>query len=206
MRSSLALSQSSHLHRRQDLTSRLPLPLSTGIPRQRLRDRHTTVQARHLSKQRYTLPSSSPHLSCHCLGTCFNTSASEFRCECADGWTNKHCETMLNQCVNVTCQNSGVCQPLFRDYRCACSSSDFSGRHCEITAGSVVARQIVSRSFAYVAIVCLAGVFAFMVVLDILKYVFHVDDITSKDRRRKLKGTVRKTKKPAVAIRFQYVS
>ena len=147
------------------------------------------------------------HLTSHdCLGTCFNTSASEFRCQCAEGWTSTHCETMVNHCVNVTCQNNGVCQPLFRDYRCACSSSGFSGRHCEITAGSLAARQIVSRSFAYVAIVCLVGVFVLVLALDILKYVFHVDDTTSKDHQRKLKQSARKTKKPAVAIRFQYVS
>ena len=140
-----------------------------------------------------------------CLGTCLNRSVSDFRCECAEGWTNTHCETMVNHCANVTCQNNGVCQPLFRDYRCTCSSSGFSGRYCEITASSVVARQIVSRSFAYVAIVCLVGVFASIVVLDILKYVFHVDDTTSKNHRRKRQRFVRKTKKPAVAIRFTYV-
>ena len=114
---------------------------------------------------------------------------------------------MENHCANVICQNNGVCQPLFRDYRCACSGSGYSGRHCEITSGSLAVRQIVSRSFAYVAIICIVGVFAFMVVLDILKYVFHVDHTyTNKNRRRKPKRSVTETKKPAVAIRFTYVS
>ena len=112
----------------------------------------------------------------------------------------------MNQCVNVTCQNEGVCQPLFRDYRCVCTGSGFSGRHCEITAGSVVARQIVSRSFAYVAIIGLVGVFVSMVGLDILKYVFGIDDVAAKAPRRRLKQSARKAKKPAVAVRFQYLS
>ena len=140
-----------------------------------------------------------------CSGTCFNRSTSGFRCECAEGWTNTRCETMENHCGNVICQNNGVCQSLFRDYRCACSGSGYSGLHCEITSSSLSARRIVSRSFAYVAIVCLVGVFVLVLVLDILKYVFHIGDFVNKTDGQRLKRSARKTKKPAVAIRFTYV-
>ena len=84
-------------------------------------------------------------------------------------------------------------------------AAGYSGRYCEITAVSLAARQIVSRSFAYVAIVCLVGVFVLVLVLDILKYVFHIGDFVNKTHGRRLKRSARKTKKPAVAIRFTYV-
>jgi hypothetical protein len=111
---------------------------------------------------------------------------------------------MVNYCQNITCENNGVCRPLFQDYQCECTSSDYSGRYCEITASTLIARKAVSKSFGYIAIICIAIVIAFIVVLDALKYLFRIDptrDEFERLRRRKLL----KKKNPPIAMRFIYV-
>ncbi len=131
--------------------------------------------------------------------TCWNISDTEFICICPDGWTNIHCETKVNYCQNITCENNGVCLSLFQNYQCQCSSSDYSGRHCELTASALVTRKIVSKSFGYVAIICIVVVVGFFVILDILIHVilneneYNVEEL---DRRRNKNNS----------LMFQYAS
>jgi hypothetical protein len=63
-------------------------------------------------------------------GTCFVTSNTTSNCACADGWKDSHCETKIDYCFNITCQNRGVCRPLVLDYKCECLHR-YSGRYCE---------------------------------------------------------------------------
>ena len=63
---------------------------------------------------------------------------------------------------------------------------------------------MVSRSFAYVAIIAIVGVAIFVVVLDILKYCFGIDPVHRKRQKKKSRQR-KKRKKPVEIIRFKYI-
>ena len=145
------------------------------------------------------------NLSFHVLGNCTEVNNDTFRCTCAFGWTGIRCETMVNHCDNVTCQNRGVCLPLLGKYKCECLGDSFSGEHCEKTATHMVVRQVVSKSFAYVAILALFCVVAFIVIMDILKYGFGIDPVREElERIRRQKRA--KRAKPPVIVRHTYIN
>jgi len=139
------------------------------------------------------------------LGTCLNISNSDYLCVCEEGWTGIQCEAMVNYCQNVTCKNNGVCRPLFRDFKCECLSSSYSGLYCEITTGSLVARKLVAKSIGYIAIIFIISVFVFVGTLDVLKYVFHIDPVRVYRRRKERKKPRKKRKRAIIALRFVYV-
>jgi hypothetical protein len=58
-----------------------------------------------------------------------------------------------------------------------CLSATYSGRHCEHVSRSIIIRQYVSKAFSYVAILALVFVFGFVIIMDILKYVFGIDPV-----------------------------
>jgi hypothetical protein len=103
------------------------------------------------------------------LGNCsvFNTT---FNCTCVSGWQGSPCQTQINHCENVTYMNYGVCRPLFRDYKCKCFNGSFYGIYCEITAMKIIIFRIVSKSFAFIAIIAMVSVVTFIIVMDVLKY------------------------------------
>jgi hypothetical protein len=138
-------------------------------------------------------------------GICNETSNKKFVCSCQNGWTGDHCQSMVNYCDGVKCENNGVCRPLFLNYTCVCLGTSYSGRHCEIVATSRVIRQTVSRSFAYIAILCLVLVISFFVIMDILKYCFGIDP--AKDELAKLRRAkaLKRAQGPPVIQRFVYV-
>jgi hypothetical protein len=108
------------------------------------------------------------------LGNCsvFNTT---FNCTCVAGWEGGRCQTQINDCGNVTCMNYGVCRPLFRDYKCECLNGSFYGVYCEITTTKIIILRIVSKSFAFIAIIAMVSVVTFIIVMDVLKYFFGID-------------------------------
>jgi hypothetical protein len=140
------------------------------------------------------------------LGTCLNISNSDYLCVCEEGWTSSQCEIMVNYCQNVTCKNNGVCRPLFRDFKCECLSSSYSGLYCEITAGSLVARKLVAKSIGYIAIIFIISVFVFVGTLDVLKYVFHIDPARGERERLRRRKYRKKRRKRGIAIHFRYVN
>jgi hypothetical protein len=139
------------------------------------------------------------------LGTCLNISNSDYLCVCAEGWTGIQCEAMVNYCQNVTCKNNGVCRPLFRAYKCECLGTSYSGGHCEITASSLTIRQIVAKSFGYIAIIFIISVFVFVGTLDVLKYIFHIDPAGGYRKRKEHKKPRKKRQQSIIALRFIYV-
>ena len=98
------------------------------------------------------------------LGICHQTSNTTFMCSCPSGWTGAHCEASINYCQNVTCESKGVCRSSFLNYTCECLTSDFSGRHCEITGRRTRTYQILSTGFAVVAIAAMVTVVVFVLV------------------------------------------
>ncbi|CAF3833859.1 unnamed protein product, partial [Adineta steineri] len=113
--------------------------------------------------------------------TCFNNGIcdiildSTFNCTCALGYEGTKCERKRNYCFNITCYSKGVCRPLLLGYSCECLKGSYYGEHCEITTRRIIIYQIVSKSFAYIAILAMISVAIFIIVMDILKYGFGID-------------------------------
>jgi hypothetical protein len=139
-------------------------------------------------------------------GTCNETSNTTFECSCENGWRGIHCEAMVNYCENVKCLNNGVCRPLFLNFTCECLGTSYSGRYCEITAKTTVVHKAVTKSFGYIAILCLIGVVSFFVIMDILKYCFDIDPLKEELEKIRKAKLAKKAKHPSVIQRFVYVN
>ncbi|CAF0824469.1 unnamed protein product [Adineta ricciae] len=142
--------------------------------------------------------------TCWNNGTCTTIQNKTFQCVCLDGWQGAHCERKTNYCENVTCSNNGVCRTLLLNYTCECVSESYSGRHCEIISTKIVIIKVVSKSFAYVAILAMIVVAVFIVVMDILKYGFGIDPVA--EERRKLRREKQLKKRKPVVQQFVYVN
>jgi hypothetical protein len=110
---------------------------------------------------------------------------------------------MTNYCDNVTCQNRGVCRPSLLNYSCICFYGYF-GQHCELTTKTLIIYQILSTTFAWVAILAMVTVAMFVVVMDILKYCFGIDPV--EEEREKMRQERRAKKRKPVIERFVYVN
>ena len=53
-----------------------------------------------------------------------------FSCNCSPDFTGNTCDTAINNCEGVVCQNGGECVDGTNDYNCNCTDN-FSGRNCE---------------------------------------------------------------------------
>ena len=112
--------------------------------------------------------------------------ATHFFCNCTERHTGVHCESQIDYCYNVTCLNKGICQSLPFDYKCQCTSSSFSGRHCENIAKSAIVYQYTWKAFAFIAILALSIVVGFIIIIDVLKYGFGIDPVREeRDRLRR---------------------
>ncbi|CAF0966137.1 unnamed protein product [Adineta steineri] len=167
----------------------------------------------------YDVPSCS-----NCLngGKC-NSTANETTCTCPTGKLGGHCQYEVDICANITCQNYGVCSSSYGNWSCECINPDFySGTYCQIKSSSLHVKEIVSRSFACVAIGCISTVIGFIILMDVLKYGFHINpsehDLESwkakknyhrrKEERRRADERQKKynlSKQPILAIRFSYI-
>jgi len=90
------------------------------------------------------------------------------------------------------------------NYTCECFGEHYSGRHCEITAIKIKIYKIVSKSFAYIAIIALISVGMFIVIMNILKYCFGID-LVHEERERIRRKKQAKKRKPVIQ-RFVYVN
>lgn len=110
---------------------------------------------------------------------------------------------MINYCANITCLNRGVCRPLLGGYKCECLGDSFSGRHCETTADRIVLLRMVSKSFAFIAILVLLSFVTFIVIMDVLKYCFGIDPTREELERIQRQKQAKKAKRPVI-IRYTY--
>ncbi len=125
----------------------------------------------------------------------------EFECNCTKERTGIHCELTIDYCHNVTCFNKGRCRSIPPSYKCDCLSSSYSGDHCEHVANSIIIRQYISKSFAYVAIIALSIVGGFFVIMDILKYGFGIDPVETERELIRRERALRERRNRAIQKR-----
>lgn len=107
-----------------------------------------------------------------------------------------------------------MCQTVDSDWQCLCLDPTlYYGEYCQFKSGTLRLHEILSKSFAAVAIGAIVTTCSFVVVMDVLKYAFHIDPVErerdSYRRRRELRRQARqppKTDHPRIALRFQYVT
>jgi hypothetical protein len=115
---------------------------------------------------------------------------------------------MINYCETRACLNNGVCEPLLLNCTCECLGASYSGRYCEIISSKTVLFQILSKCFAYIAILAMISVAMFVFIMDVLKYYFGIDPVDSvrKELQSKKEKKHVKNNKPGIIIRFHYVN
>jgi len=126
---------------------------------------------------------------------------------CQTGWKGKNCETPINYCENVTCLNNGICRPLFVDYKCECLGTDYSGRFCQNIGKELIIRQIICKSFGYIAILCIVFLISFFVIMDILKYCFGIDPTKNElEKIRKRRRAKKRSNHQPIIQKFHHVN
>ena len=102
--------------------------------------------------------------------------------------------------------NNGVCHQLLVNYTCECLDNRYFGRHCEIIATQIMIYQTISKSVASIAIIIMASVAIFVVIMDVLKYFFNIDVARQEVERMRRRKYAKKKKPQPIAIRFIYVN
>jgi hypothetical protein len=153
-----------------------------------------------------------PCKSVTCLdhGVCIVQNLTSFKCICESGYEGDHCDILTDYCQGVVCDNNAQCRSSLLNFTCECLTNDFTGRYCETKSSSLAIHQIVNRSFGYVAILSIIFVAGTIILLDFLKFVFHIDPVRpQRDRLRRKRALAKKKhrtpQQPKIALRFTYV-
>lgn len=140
---------------------------------------------------------------------------STFRCACVEGYDGVYCELQVDLCVNITCQNRGICSTTDFRWECLCLDSTlYYGEYCQYKTNRLKLLEILSKSFASIAIAAIVTTCTFVIIMDVLKYFFHIDPVEyeresyrkRKEERRRARRGVKDNHMPKFALRFQYVS
>lgn len=132
-----------------------------------------------------------------------------FQCDCKAGYDGIRCETAENMCANINCQNNAVCFSSYPTWTCVClDASLYSGTYCEHKSTALVIRQVLSKSFASIAITAIILVFLFVTIMDLLKYAFKIDPVDHERRLMQLEEekSKKKKKKKSSSLKFYYIS
>jgi mannitol-specific phosphotransferase system IIBC component len=99
-------------------------------------------------------------------------------------------------CANITCENNGICVSSYLLWSCRClDSSLYSGTYCQDESSALATKQAISKSLGIVAIIALCCVVGFVIIMDILKYVFKIDPVDRERHRLKMEKEKKKQKK-----------
>ncbi len=146
--------------------------------------------------------------------TVASNNQSDFKCECVQGYDGVYCELEIDLCDNITCENNGVCITSQFMWKCICLDSSFYyGDYCQFKTKALKLREILSKSFASIAIGMIIATCVFIIVMDVLKYGFHIDPVEveresyrqRREARRRARRGIRSTE-PKLALRFKYIS
>ena len=120
-------------------------------------------------------------------GRCAGESKDDTHCVCDQHWEGNLCGIMKDYCSQVECLNGGRCRKTLGNWSCECMEEFYYGERCEITRTKMIILSVVSKSFAFVAILAVASLFIFVIVMDFLKYVCGIDPARQElmDIRRK---------------------
>ena len=139
--------------------------------------------------------------------TVFGNNGSIFYCECTEGYQGGTCQLKLDLCANITCANKGVCKTIAMVWKCMCLSEElYYGDRCQYQTGALKVKEAMSRSFASVAITAIVLTCTFVISMDVLKYVFHIDPVKiERQKVRQKKRDKAQSHVPRAPERFQYV-
>lgn len=132
-------------------------------------------------------------------------------CVCPTGKSGVYCQYQVDTCGNIKCENDGKCISSYGNWSCRCTNNDlYSGTYCEIKSSSLRTKEIITRSLTAVVIGCIATVMGFVILMDVLKYVFKIDPVHRKadqfkNKTSEKKKKTTKRKQPITAIRFRYI-
>lgn len=142
--------------------------------------------------------------TCLSHGTCIETSPTSFISQCEPGYEGINCQSLTDYCRGIKCENNGQCRQSPLNFTCECTTTDYTGRYCEIKSSSLATKQTVKRSLGYIAIIAIVLVAAVIISMDMLKYIFKIDTV-AKERKRVAAKKRAKTKHRPIAVRFIYV-
>ena len=98
-------------------------------------------------------------------------------------------------------------------WKCTCLSDTlYYGNLCQYQTNKLKVKQALTRSFASIAIIALSLTCLFIVLMDILKYGFHIDPVQRERRRIQKQQEQQRQRRearlhpPKMALRFQYVA
>lgn len=138
------------------------------------------------------------------LGTVKGIVNGTCQCRCVGKYHGAHCELQVDLCQNFTCENQGVCVSRADHAACLCVGSGFySGDRCEIVETKRIVLGVVAKSFSWLAILILICFALFIIIMDLLKYVFGIDPVEVE--RKKMREERRRRRRPVVQ-HFVYVN
>jgi hypothetical protein len=98
-------------------------------------------------------------------------------------------------------------------WKCIClDPSLYFGEYCQLQTTALTVKKAMSKSFASVAIAAITCTCSFVVLMDVLKYAFHVDPVkTERMKKQQQKEQEKQAKRaakaaPKVVVRFHYVA
>ena len=145
--------------------------------------------------------------------TIVSNNEANFKCECVHGFKGDHCELSPDLCTNITCENRGICRTIGFAWKCFCFDTTlFYGHHCQYKSNKLKVLEVLSKSFAYVAIGVISATCTFIILMDVLKYVFHIDPVEfERENYRKRCEANRRNRTPiridrsGLVLKYQYV-
>jgi len=94
-----------------------------------------------------------------------------------------------------------------RKWKCFClDSSLYYGNYCEYQTSGLTVKKVMAKSFSSVAIAVITLTVSFVVSMDVLKYVFHIDPVKAVRKKVKKSKNEAKSKPSKTVVRFQYIS